>query len=192
MIGGSVHIMTASAYDVAAALHERAPGLGRKRLHKLLYYCQGHHLATFNRPLFVEQICAWDIGPVVVELWRDEYHHEPPAEPSVLDEGALNTVGYVVSQYGALTGNQLERLTHSEHPWRAGNERRLMGDSDLIELSWIRAFFVRASDDDWAEGEGRADGEVVRRWLTATAPPEQLPPARPDSREALLSRWMRG
>jgi uncharacterized phage-associated protein len=39
-----------------------------KKLHKLLYYCQGHHLATFGLPLFDESISAWDMGPVVGTL----------------------------------------------------------------------------------------------------------------------------
>jgi uncharacterized phage-associated protein len=44
--------MAVSARDVAAALRERLPALGKVKLHKLLYYCQGHHLATFGVPLF--------------------------------------------------------------------------------------------------------------------------------------------
>ncbi len=39
--------MTAlSAHDVAAQVRQRVPGVGTKKLHKLLYYCQGHHMAT--------------------------------------------------------------------------------------------------------------------------------------------------
>jgi hypothetical protein len=37
--------MVVSAHDVAAALRARLPDLPTKKLHKLLYYCQGHHLA---------------------------------------------------------------------------------------------------------------------------------------------------
>jgi hypothetical protein len=72
--------MTVSAHDVAAELRDRLPGLGAKKLHKLLYYCQGHHLATFGEPLFGENIGAWDMGPVVEPLWRDE-RYEPPLPP---------------------------------------------------------------------------------------------------------------
>jgi len=44
--------MSASAHDVAAALRDRLPGLPTKKLHKLLYFCQGHHLAVKGEPLF--------------------------------------------------------------------------------------------------------------------------------------------
>jgi uncharacterized phage-associated protein len=189
MIGGSVHVVTASAYDVAAALRERLPGIGRKKLHTLLYYCQGHHLATFQRPLFGERLSARDYGPVVESLRQNGSESPHPEQP--LDEGELNTVGYVVSRYGTLTGDQLARLARTEHPWRAGNERRLVGDSDHIELGWIQAYFadVDTGDDDSETG---ANPGVVRRWLASTAPPEQLPPGKPDSRDALLSRLFGG
>ena len=61
-----------SARDVAAVLRDRLPGLGTTKLHKLLYYCQGHHLAAFGEPLFAETISAWDNGPVVGTVWRAE------------------------------------------------------------------------------------------------------------------------
>ncbi|MBO0869079.1 MAG: hypothetical protein J2P15_10980 [Micromonosporaceae bacterium] len=54
--------MTASARDVAAAIRRRLPGVPTKKLHKLLYYCQGHHLAHFGVPLFAESVVAFDMG----------------------------------------------------------------------------------------------------------------------------------
>src|SRR5437773_7443863 len=110
--------MALSAHDVAAALRERLPGLPTKKLHKLLYYCQGHHLAAFGEPLFFEAICAYDMGPVVVTVWKDEQHGDVPPDRARLSEAQLNTVGYVVSRYGALTGRELEILTHGETPWQ--------------------------------------------------------------------------
>jgi hypothetical protein len=44
--------MTVSAHDVAAVLRERLPGLPTLKLHKLLYYVQGHHLAALDAALF--------------------------------------------------------------------------------------------------------------------------------------------
>src|SRR5262245_17472647 len=95
--------MTVSAHDVAAELRRRMPSVGTKKLHKLLYYCQGHHLASQSEPLFAEPIGAWDMGPVVERLWRDERYQLEPPLAMALDEAALNTIGYVVSRYGALT-----------------------------------------------------------------------------------------
>src|SRR5919199_6311744 len=102
--------MSLPARVVAAAVRERLPGVGIKKLHKLLYYCQGHHLATFGRPLFDETVSAWDMGPVVGSLWFAEKQGIVPAgDPSgPLGEAELNTVGYVLSRYGRLSGRGLE------------------------------------------------------------------------------------
>ena len=35
------------------------------KLQKLLYYMQGYYLAVFGKPLFEEDIEAWQYGPVV-------------------------------------------------------------------------------------------------------------------------------
>lgn len=50
--------MTVSAHDVAAELRKRLPGVDDQKLHALLYYCQGHHLAHTSEPLFHEEIHA--------------------------------------------------------------------------------------------------------------------------------------
>src|SRR5690348_8675826 len=54
--GVSYHssMATYSAHDVASEIRKRLPGVPVKKLHKLLYYCQAHHVATFNRPMFTE------------------------------------------------------------------------------------------------------------------------------------------
>ena len=104
------------------------PGINRTRVHKLLYYCQAHHLAVFDEPLFDERISAWDNGPVVGALWHQERDPSwsPPTDSAVIggDEAALNTIGYVLSRYGGLSARELVRLTHSEQPWLDADARR--------------------------------------------------------------------
>ena len=85
--------MAVSAHDVARALRARLPGIGALKLQKLLYYCQGHHLAATGEPLFTEAIKAWDNGPVVGQLWHAERHGEPEPPAHDLTEGQLNTIG---------------------------------------------------------------------------------------------------
>ncbi|MCO8273091.1 DUF4065 domain-containing protein [Actinoplanes sp. TRM 88003] len=177
--------MTASAHDIAAALRERLPGIGVKKLHKLLYYAQGSHIATFDIPLFSESIRAWDMGPVVAELWRDEDRGEPPPEPHDLGEAELNTVGYTASRYGRLSGNQLERLTHTEHPWQAGDARRKVGDSDRIEVEWIRRHFVAEAASD-ADDDGDLDQSVISASIADTRTPTDA--GQPDDIEVLVGK----
>jgi uncharacterized phage-associated protein len=182
--------MAVPASAVAAALRRRLPGLPTKKLHKLLYYCQGHHLAAFGQPLFAETISAWDMGPVVGQLWHAEKHDpRPDAEmPASLDEAALNTVGYVVSRYGALSGLDLENLTHAETPWRRADERRRPGESARIEENWLAEYFLSA-DSDGDESEP-LDGPAVRSWLR-DAEGRLAAPARPDDLDEIRARLTR-
>ena len=185
--------MTASARDVAAALRERLPDLPIKKLHKLLYYCQGHHLAQFGEPLFADTISAWDMGPVVGVLWKVEREESEPVVTvgPPLDEAQLNTVGYVVSRYGQLTGRELEILTHGEMPWQRADEHRVPQGSVRIEEAWIEEQFRAAevadredatpfdSDDladlldgiaDRAQRPGRTDSlDDIRAWANRAA-----------------------
>jgi uncharacterized phage-associated protein len=174
-----------SAHDVAAALRARHPHLPTVKLHKLLYYCQGHHLATFGRPLFQESLSAWDLGPVVGALWRAEKNGET-VEHRELDEASLNTVGYVLSRYGGLTGEDLVRLTHSEEPWRLADVDRRPGTSTTIRNEWIEEFF-RSSASAAEEDEIVLDAAVVARWLDGAERSRDVP-ATPDSAAAFANR----
>jgi uncharacterized phage-associated protein len=186
-----------SAYDVATEIRKRLPGVPVKKLHKLLYYCQAHHVATFDRPLFGETVSAWDMGPVVGELWwREKQADRQGMSPAQrLTEAELNTIGYVLSRYGNLSGNDLERLTHSEAPWiDADAERRQLNRaSHRITLEALRAFFCSEADES---GPGVSDETSVppidpselSAWFKAASggPPTAQPVA--DSPAALVAR----
>jgi len=180
-----------SAHDVAFELRRRLPGVPVKKLHKLLYYCQGWHAATLGQPLFGESIAAWDMGPVVGQLWYAEKQHGPRQAPEQrLDEAALNTIGFVVSRYSGLSGAELERLTHGESPWLEADQRRPPHGSQRIEIDSLRRFFSAAAcEDDALEPE--LDPETVAEWLAGA---KGGPPAgdfhadSPASLRALLHR----
>lgn len=181
--------VSVSAHDVAAALRQRLPGVPTKKLHKLLYYCQAHHLAAFHTPLFHETISAWDMGPVVGTLWYDEKRGDALA-PADLGEAELNTIGYVVSRYGALSGRDLENLTHGEEPWRRADRTRRRGESARIEPEWIEEYFVSeagSQDDD----EVALDSAAVAEWLSG-APNRREQPAEADDLGVLRARLSRG
>ncbi|MBX6388329.1 MAG: DUF4065 domain-containing protein [Frankia sp.] len=182
--------MTVSARDVAFVLRDRLPGVGTKKLHKLLYYCQGHHLAAFGVPLFREPLAAWDMGPVVSSLWGEEKHGPPvPPRPEELGEAELNTVGYVLSRYGALTGRDLEILSHGELPWIAANQGRLPGSSAPISADLMRQYFATVGAADDTEDEPALDSAEVAAWLSGAG--ERRGPGRPDDLGELRSRLER-
>jgi uncharacterized phage-associated protein len=167
-------LMAVSVHDVAAILRDRLPALPVKKLHKLLYYCQGHHLAAFGEPLFAEAISAREGGPVVDELWEREKVSAPQPAGARLSPEALSTVGYVIRRYGALTTADLENLTHGEGPWRGGHLIRRAGGSGRIELEWLSSYFrhegAPASDD---EGPPRGPAPRGVRGVPAGRRPEE-------------------
>jgi uncharacterized phage-associated protein len=179
--------MTVSAHDVAAALRQRLPGLPAKKLHKLLYYCQGYHLAFFDTPLFSETVSAWDMGPVVGQLWKEERDRVEPRPVKPLDEAQLNTVGYVLSRYGSLSGRDLENLTHNESPWQLANSRRRPGDTVRIEQGWIRDHFKSSLLADHEDDDLLLDSEAVTLWLEG-AEERRAEPLTADSLEALREK----
>jgi uncharacterized phage-associated protein len=109
----------------------------------LLYFVQGWHLAAFREPLFRETINAWEMGPVVADLWADEKHDRGrPTPRPLLDEQAAS-IDYIVERYGHLTGTDLMRITHADGPWREAFRDQDQGD--VIGLDSLAAFF---SDDE--------------------------------------------
>jgi uncharacterized phage-associated protein len=179
--------MATSAHDVAAALRQALPGLPVMKLHKLLYYCQGHHLAHFEEPLFSETISAWDMGPVVGTLWYAEKNDEELPAPRPLTNGQLNTVGYVISRYGRLSGIDLQHLTHAEDPWRMADENRPQGSRIRIEPAWMRDYFrFKANADD--EDAARFSRDQIAAFAAAGPPRREPGSVSPDSRQAIESR----
>jgi uncharacterized phage-associated protein len=136
-----------SAHDVAAVLQERLPGLGATKLHKLLYYCQGWHLALNGVRLYEESVEAWEQGPVVKRLWADQKHDRPPPPRRALPSDAEFVVEYVITRYGHLSGRDLSVLSHAENPWhQAWSDGNVTSE---ITIASLEEWFT--SDDEFVK-----------------------------------------
>ena len=169
--------MLVSAHDVAREIRDRLPTAGVVKTHKLLYYSFGWYAAWTGRQLFVEEIAAWDNGPVIADLWHDEDKGRLAPDAAELDSEMLMAVGYVVSRYGGLSGRELIDLTHTEQPWKRAWDR---GES--ISFEAIRAFFKEDDEDD----STRLEPDEARRLAEAYTMPKlshDVPPK--DDTEAL-------
>jgi len=123
---------------------------------------------------------------VVGALWKAEQHGESPRTGSGMGEAELNTIGYVISRYGELTGRELEILTHGEDPWRRADADRPAGSSARIDPAWIREHFVAAEVIDRAEEPALDLAEVGA--LLAGAEQRRAGPRYPDDLDVLRSR----
>jgi uncharacterized phage-associated protein len=134
------HDAVVSAHDVARELDLVRPGLGVVQLHKLLWFCQGWHLALRGMPIFFEDIEAWEMGPVVADLWHDVAKRRTPPPPRTINPVQRDTVDYVVSRYGALSARELIHLTHRASPWMSARQHGV--NTERIALTSIREHFA--------------------------------------------------
>lgn len=94
------------------------------KLQKILYYCEAWHLAALDTSLFPDPIEAWIHGPVVPSQYRrfNQFSFNPItakiSKPAVGDKSEKLIVDVAI-KYGRYSAWELERLTHSEEPWKA-------------------------------------------------------------------------
>ena len=114
---------------VIAYLFERLEEVTPLMLQKLLYFIQGIHLAMYGYPIFDEDCEAWAHGPVypeVYELFKD-FKYNPiddarfallEGTEEVLTDKERRVIDLVTNTFGIYGGKVLERITHSEEPWK--------------------------------------------------------------------------
>ncbi len=113
------------------------------RLQKLAYYAQGLSLAILGCPLFEEEFEAWDLGPVIPELWKTYRHFGALPIPQESEEVArsrfsleqLQVLNLVYQEYGQYSGWKLSKMTHSEPPWLTTPK------NNRIDKDTLKAFF---------------------------------------------------
>ncbi len=128
-----------TAHDVAREIRNLLPSAGRVKVQKLLYYCQGWHLAFTGMEMFPEPTEAWELGPVVREVYRADKYGEHKSPASELDDATQRTLHWVVAKYGLLSASDLVALTHSEDPWTDAWSSN--APSATISLDSMKAWF---------------------------------------------------
>ena len=137
----------ASAKDVARVfeylgLQAEGTPITNTRLNKLLFYAQGHALATFGRALFSNQIDAWNHGPVVAVVYKSYETIVTKAEEEGLagidlSPEEMDVILDVWNQYQGYTAKDLVDMTHEPGtPWTETykpNEKNLHISLDLIK-----------------------------------------------------------
>lgn len=103
--------------------HETGDFVSNLEIQKYLYYAQGWYLGIYNEPLFTERLEAWVHGPVQPATYGRFKHNRwnPISDRVECPEFPERVYGHLVEvyeAYGKFSGWDLERLTHSEAPWR--------------------------------------------------------------------------
>jgi len=97
------------------------------KLQKLLYYVQAWYLVNFDkRPLFYEEIEAWDFGPVVGEVYHKfkEFKHSPitlnikeDVITKKFNKDSIDFIDYIYGKYIGFSAYDLVNMTHNETPY---------------------------------------------------------------------------
>lgn len=108
------------------------------KLQKLLYYIQGMSLRIYGKPAFLNNISAWQYGPVVEDVYQ-QYKGRNPISISKIDyvvcDGLKKIIELVVASYGQIEAGSLIDLTHDEDPWINSV------DSGVVSIDLIKEYF---------------------------------------------------
>jgi uncharacterized phage-associated protein len=142
--------MIYNASDIAKVIlklsnPEYGDTISNLKLQKLLYYQQGFHLATFDTPLFEEDIEAWMYGPVIPCIYNEYKHFGQGAieiderfdVPDTLTDAQKDLIIEVYEVYGQYAAFRLMEFTHQEEPWKHVPH----GPGNIISKESMRRFF---------------------------------------------------
>jgi uncharacterized phage-associated protein len=130
------------AHNRIVADDEGAEYISNLKLQKLLYYAQGCFLAVNDKPLFTDNIVAWQHGPVVECVYHEykingsngiafnddfDFTAFTPEENELLQE--------VYDTFGQYSAWKLRNMTHEETPWKSTPQ------NSVISQELIRQYF---------------------------------------------------
>lgn len=160
------------AHDVAAYVLQKQGRMTTMKVQKLVYYAQAWSLAWGEGPLFLDEISAWDQGPVVRSLW--ESHRGQRWISSTADGVAdhltpqqRESIDMVLSFYGSMSPDELSDRTHRELPWKNARDS-LSGDA--ITNDQIESYYKKLD----VQSEG-AKGAFLLKSLLAKVPSDYRP-----------------
>lgn len=125
------------------------------QLEKLLYFAQGWHLARFAKPLFDDDFCAWELGPVIPDIYqkykvygRNGIMREgAPCASERLTEDEYGLLLDVAREYMRYSASGLVGLTHRKGaPWDAVARNSIIA-KDAIEDYFAKCEPLESFDD---------------------------------------------
>jgi uncharacterized phage-associated protein len=117
------------------------------QVNKMVYIAHGWNLAIFNDSLIIEQIEAWEYGPIIPILYHEfkRYGNDPipniPVEETKhIKDDTKHLLDKVITVYGNYSSLQLSSLTHQKGtPWERVYcpSKKLIIPNDIIKTYYI-------------------------------------------------------
>ena len=126
------------AHNREAEVTEGAEYISNLKLQKLLYYAQGCFLAVTDKPLFSDDIVAWQHGPVVERVYH-EYksngangiHFTDDFDGSEFTDEENELLKEVYDTFGQYSAWKLRDMTHNETPWKTTAQRQVISQEKI-------------------------------------------------------------
>lgn len=126
--------------------------LTNMKINKLLYYSQGYYLKRYKRPMYDDEIEAWDHGPVIPEVYSTykKYDNKPIKSYDVdmvaeVAPEVKDIIFGVARKYGGYNASALRNMTHViGSPWDQVYQK---GDAHIkIPLPIMQDYFANLDD----------------------------------------------
>lgn len=143
-------------YEVARFFLSKE-SMTHKKLQKLCYYAQAWYLANYGCVLFPNRFEAWVHGPVSPDLygcykgWGWEKIPQNMQPVRLEDEKKRDFLEQVYNTYGNYDGDDLERITHTEVPWKNARINCSAGaySRNPISLSDMKKYYGERIGREW-------------------------------------------
>lgn len=121
------------------------------KLNKLLYFAQGYSLALYDKPLFSENIEAWQYGPVVANVYHkfksnnkeNIAHTYGKFSLDIYDSNTIEILLAVINDYGKYSSSKLIEITHEkDSPWDMVYSENV---NNIIPNNAIKEYFKNIS-----------------------------------------------
>lgn len=164
--------------DIANSNPENDDCITNLRVNKLLYFAQGYSLARRNKPLFDEDMQAWQYGPVVPDVY---YAFRPCGRERISDVSGnyssdifssdeLELLIDIVREYGKYSTSALINFAHRKGtPWESVFDKT---SNNIIPKDLLKEYFSKqtelksfvlpeVSEDDYIGYRDPADNILV-------------------------------
>lgn len=144
---GELTKQTGDIFDLADAFLSIA-SMTNKKLQKLCYYAKAWYLALNDTNIVEESFEAWVHGAVQPKLYQKYKIYGFGYIPKVFDttkipEEFLSFAREIYDSYGDLSGDELERLNHTETPWieARGDLKPWQNSETIISENTMKQFY---------------------------------------------------
>lgn len=151
MDGFCIDVLEIAKYFIFKGNNSEKYGVTNMKLHKLLYFAQGFHLAIFNKPLFFEGIYMYEYGPHIESVdnaYKKYTYNTIPEEYnddfSFKQETRL-FLDDIWNIFKLYTPKVLEEIITNDEPWKRARKNLFLYErpTEPLDLNFTKEYFKK-------------------------------------------------